>query len=37
MRVSEEDSGDANGPNRLQRIGGVALVALLLAVAAGIS
>ena len=31
------DSGDTNGPNRLLLIGGVALLALLLAVAAGSS
>ena len=36
-RLVVMDSGEANGPNRLLLIGGVALLALLLAVAAGIS
>jgi hypothetical protein len=31
------DKGDATSPNRLLLIGGIALLALLLAVAAGIS
>jgi len=36
-RMVVMEKGEANGPSRLLLIGGVALVALLVAVAAGIS